>query len=200
MSTNNVWIPMQEVESAYGTREVSLRTRLYGERVIIIDGEITSETLDSVAMQAMMLAKSDEPVRLLINSGGGQVQAGLGIYDILQDLQKTRVVDYYCYGLAASMAAVIFSGGKKGHRFLLPHSEMMIHEPLIQNGLGGSASSISRTAESILGTKKLLNEILAEHTGKTVDEINVAIEHDNYMKADEAIKFGLADEVRGLLA
>lgn len=192
--------PMKVVESANGTREVYAGTLLYEKGILFIDGEITTEMLDNIAMQLMLLEESDKTVKILINSGGGLVQAGLGIYDLLRELQKKVQVDYYCYGLAASMAAVIFAGGEKGHRFLLPHAKVMIHEPLIQNGMGGSASSISKTAESILETKKLLNGILAENTGKTIEEIDEATAQDNYMDAEKAIAFGLADEVRGLLS
>ena len=93
------------------------------------------------------------------------------------------------------MGAVIFASGKKGHRFILPHSKVMIHEPLIPHGVGGSASSIKSTAESIMQTRELLNGILAKHSGKTIEEINKATDHDNFMTAEEAIAFGLCDKI-----
>ena len=118
------------------------------------------------------------------------------IYDLIQ--AAPFEVNLYCFGMAASMGAIILAGGKKGHRFILPHSKVMIHEPLIEGGMGGSATSIKKTSDSILETKDILNNILVKHTSKTLDEINEATSFDNYMNAEEAIKFGLCDEIRDL--
>lgn len=104
----------------------------------------------------------------------------------------------YCTGLAASMGAVIFAGGQKGRRFILPHSKVMIHEPLIAGGMGGSATTIEKTAQTILETKSVLSKILSHHTGKTVEQINEAMVFDNYMSAEEAIKFGICDDIRSV--
>ncbi len=100
--------------------------------------------------------------------------------------------------MAASMGAVILASGTKDHRFILPHSKVMIHEPLIQGGMGGSATSVKKTADSILETKSLINGILAKHTGKTVKEIDKATSFDNFMNAEEAVKFGICDEIRNI--
>ena len=115
------------------------------------------------------------------------------LYDVITSL-KTEI-NMYCTGMAASMAALLFASGKKGHRFILPHSKTMIHEPLIAGGVGGSASSIHDISESILETKKICNEILAKHTGKSLEEINKVTMHDHYMNAEESVKFGMCDGI-----
>ena len=107
----------------------------------------------------------------------------------------TKEVDLYCLGMAASMAAVILASGKKGHRHILPHSKTMIHEPLIGSSIGGSATSIQHLSESIMDTKKLVNEILASHVGRTPEEIDQATAFDNYMNAEESVAFGMCDDI-----
>ena len=140
------------------------------------------ESAMSILSQLKYLAKeSDEEINLYINSGGGEVTAGLLIYDVIRQMKVP--VNMYCTGIAASMAAVILAGGQKGRRFILPHSKTMIHEPLLSNGVGGSASSIKNISDSILETRKILNGILAEHTGKPLKEVNKATSFDNYMNA-----------------
>ncbi len=137
--------------------------------------------------------ESNEPITIYINSPGGSVNAGLVIYDCIQSSEIE--INIICAGMAASMAAIILAGGQKGHRFILPHSKVMIHEPLISHGVGGSATSIKNISDSIIETRELVNNILAKHTGKTLEEINKATSFDNYMNAKEAIEFGLCDEV-----
>ena len=105
-----------------------------------------------------------------------------------------------CTGMAASMAAVILAGGQSGRRFILPHSKVMIHEPLISNGVGGSATSIKNISDSILKTREIINGILAKHTGKSVEDINKATDHDNYMNSNEAIEFGICDKITSKLS
>ena len=121
------------------------------------------------------------------------MNAGLVIYDCIQASEVE--INMICAGTAASMAAIIFAGGQKGHRYILPHSKVMIHEPLLAGGVGGSATSIKNISDSILETREIVNGILAKHTGKTVKEINKATSFDNYMNAEEAIKFGLCDKI-----
>lgn len=189
-----MWIPSFESESAQGIREVSVQTRLLSKRNIFLNGEIDADTANSILMQLMYLeAESSEPVNLYINSPGGEVNSGLLIYDALQ--ATTVPVNMYCTGLAASMAAVILAGGRKGRRFILPHSKTMIHEPLISGGVGGSATSIKSISDSILETRNITNGILAKHTGKSLEEINDITAHDHYMNAQETVEFGLCDEV-----
>ena len=137
--------------------------------------------------------ESSEPVTIYINSPGGQVNAGMVIYDAVQG---SRIpINMLCTGMAASMAAVILAGGQPGRRYILKHSKVMIHEPLISQGVGGSATSIQNISESILETKHMVNEILAWHTGRKVDEINKATAYDNYMNAAEAVDFGICDQI-----
>ena len=195
MSTNtNYMIPAVQRESVNGIQQISLSTELFSNRKIFLFGEINEAMVYSFTMQLMGLMEDElSEIDIYINSPGGEVNAGLAIYDLLQSCKAP--VNMYCIGLAASMGAVILSGGKNGHRFILPHSKVMIHEPLIPHGVGGSASSIKSTADSILQTRELLNGILAKHTGKTLDEINKATDHDNFMTAEEAVEFGLCDKI-----
>ncbi len=193
--SQNVWIPSTVMETNQGVTVVNVRTKLLDRRRIFLDTDITSELAGQIVMQLMMLAEdSQEPIGLYINSSGGSVDAGLMIYDVMQSLKVP--LNVYCTGMAASMAALLLAGGQKGRRFILPHSKTMIHEPLILNGVGGSATSISNISASILETKEITNGILARHTGKTLEEINEATAYDHYMNAQESVSFGLCDEIR----
>lgn len=186
--------PTIEVESAQGIREVSLDTRHLMNRRIFIHGEITDESANEFLSQMLYLEQeADEPITIYINSPGGSVNAGLVIYDCIQS--SNLEINIICAGMAASMAAIILAGGQKGHRYILPHSKVMIHEPLLSSGLGGSATSIKNISDSILETREIVNSILAKHTGKSLNEVNQATSFDNYMNADEAIAFGLCDAI-----
>ncbi len=183
-------------EDSGGLHCFPLRTlHLYDGR-IFIRGEINSETAMSFASAMLHLSKENEPVRIYINSGGGEVGAGLMMYDIMRDYRGT--VETFCIGTAASMAAVLFAAGQKGHRFILPHSRVMIHEPLLAGGFGGSATTIEKTAKSILEVRSTLNGIIAEHTGHTVEEVNKATESDYWMDAKQAIEFGICDKINSI--
>lgn len=189
------YTPFIEVESANGTREVSLKTRHLMNRRIFLQGSISSETANNFLSTFLYLEESpNEEVDIYINSPGGEINAGLVIYDLIQS--TTMPIKMYCTGMAASMAALILAGGQKGRRFILPHSKIMIHEPLIGNGVGGSASSIKNISDSILETREMVNHILAKHTGKTIKAIDKATSFDNYMNAEEAVKFGICDEIK----
>lgn len=191
---NNYSVPALEKESANGIQQVSLITDAFTNRRLFLFGEIDQNLVFSFTMQMLSLVEDEQSeINLYINSPGGEVNAGLAIYDLIQSCKAP--INMYCIGMAASMGALIFAGGQRGRRFMLPHSKVMIHEPLIPNGVGGSASSIKSTADSILQTRELLNGILAKHSGKTLEEINKATDHDNFMTAEEAIKFGLCDEI-----
>lgn len=193
------WTPAVEVESANGIREVSLRTKHFSNGKVFLTGEVTEEMANDFVSELLYLTDKGEPIDIYINSPGGSVSAGLVIYDVIQACSEKIEINLYCIGMAASMGAVILAGGKKGHRFILPHSKVMIHEPLISGGMGGSATTIKKTAESILETKAITNGILAKHTGKTVEEIDEATAYDNFMNAQEAIDFGLCDEIRNIV-
>ncbi len=191
---NMTRIPSIEVESVHGTREVSLVTRNFMKRRMFIAGEIDAEMADEFMAQMLYLGgEGNNPVTIYINSRGGEINAGLMIYDIIQGSKLP--INTVCTGMAASMAAILLAGGQKGRRYILPHSRIMIHEPLIAGGLGGSATSIKNISESILETKTIVNGILSKHTGKSEEEIDKATAYDNFMNASEAIDFGICDEV-----
>ena len=189
-----LWTPAVEVESVNGTREISLYTRHLMNRNLFLTGEINADMANSFVAQLLYLEETpDEPVTLYIDSPGGEINARLMIYDAIQGSRLE--INMICTGLAASMAAVLLAGGQHGSRYILRHSKVMIHEPLLANGVGGSATSIRKLSESIIETREMINEILAKHTGKTVEEINEATSFDNYMRAEEAIAFGLCDRI-----
>lgn len=188
------WSPSVEVESHNGIREMSIFTRHLTKRRIFLTGEIDRDAANDIVAQLLHLQdESEEPIFFYINSPGGEVNAGLLIYDVLQTMKVP--VYTYCTGLAASMTAILLAGGQPGRRFILPHSKTMIHEPLLAGGVGGSATSIRNISDSILETRKLVNGILAKHTGKTLKEIDKATSFDNYMNAEKSVEFGLCDKI-----
>lgn len=192
-------MPLIEVESAHGTREIFLATRHLSNRKVFLTGEINESLANNFFSQIMYLEEEgSDPISIYINSPGGEVGSGLLIYDAIQACKLS--VNMICTGMAASMAAIILAGGQKGRRYILKHSKVMIHEPLISGGVGGSATSIKNISDSILETRSIVNSILAKHTGKTVEEINSATRFDNYMNADEAIAFGICDQVTEALS
>ena len=183
------------LKSSAGIAIVPADSRLFSQRKLFIDGEINAASANEFVKAVMILKTEapDLPISVYINSPGGEVNAGLLIYDTLKGIKTP--VRLYCFGMASSMAAIILAGGQKGSRFILPHSKVMIHEPLISGGVGGSASSIKATADSIMETKRLSAELLAADTGKTVQEVDKAISFDNYMNAEEAVRFGICDKI-----
>lgn len=185
--------PSYVYKGARGSTVIPLDSELLSERIILIDNTITSQTAVDFYKSIRFLAKTDEPIKVVICSGGGEVIAGQAIYDLMQGVKNE--VHTYCIGRAASMAAVLLAAGTKGHRYILPHSEVMIHEVLIGGGVGGSATSISKISESINKTRDVMNGILAKHTGKTIEEINEATSFDNYMTAQQAVEFGICDKI-----
>lgn len=189
---NNTYI---EVTGYSGSTQITLESRFLKERKVFLQGPITAETANDLVMKLMYMEKDDsnEPVRLYVNSPGGEVNGGLLIYDMLQSM--TKPVEIYCAGMAASMAAIILASGGEGRRHILPHSRVMIHEPLLDGGLGGSATSIRHISESIMETKRILNEILSKHTGRAIAEIEKATSYDNYMNAEESVAFGICDDI-----
>lgn len=189
-----VWSPSVEVESHNGIRELSIYTKHLTNRRIFLNGTIDRDLANDIVAQLLYLQEeAKEPIYIYINSFGGEINAGLYIYDVLQSI--TVPVYMYCTGMAASMAAVLLAGGQKGRRFILPHSKTMIHEPLLAEGVGGSATSIRNISESILETKKIVNGILSKHTGKTLKEVDKATSFDNYMNAEKSVEFGICDKV-----
>ena len=195
------WIPAVEKESCTGTREVALLTHLFTMRKMFLTGEITNEIANAFVQELLYLSEGSEPIDIYINSPGGSVISGLVIYDAIQACSSSKKIEInvYCIGMAASMGAVILAGGPKGHRFILPHSKTMLHEPLISGGMGGSATSIKKTADSILETKNIINGLLAKDTGKSIKEIDKATSYDNFMNAEESVSSGLCDEIRNIV-
>lgn len=192
--------PLVETPSINGTSQTTLRTKLFSDRIVMLTGTVNDSMAEGFIQQVKYLAKTKAPVTIYLNSPGGAVSAGLSIYTTIRDMVAKGIeVNIVNTSLAASMGAIILSAAEKGHRFMLPYSKTMIHEPLIQEGVGGSATSIKNTADSILATKATLAAILAERTGKTVEEINEAISFDNFMNAEASIEFGIADSIGSVI-
>jgi len=187
--------PRSQYHDYVQRREMTLEERLAEERVVFLWGEINPNTAGGLIMRLLELqAKSpDREIHLYINSPGGSVDDTLAIYDTMQYLNPD--VATYCVGQAASGAAMILAAGAKGKRFALPHSKVMIHQPW--GGVTGQASDIQIQAEEILKAKKLLNELMAKHTGRDVAQIEEETERDRYMTPAEAKEYGIVDEIVG---
>jgi ATP-dependent Clp protease protease subunit len=189
--------PRNDSQAAYRDyawrREMTLEERLAEERIVFLWGEIGPNAAGGLIMRLLELqAKSpDREVSLYVNSPGGSVDDTLAIYDTMQFL--TSPIATYCVGQAASGAAMILAAGTKGKRYALPHSKIMIHQPW--GGVTGQATDIQIQAEEILKAKRLLNELLAHHTGRTVEQIEQETERDRYMTAAEALQYGIIDEI-----
>ena len=179
-------------KSARGSFPIPLDSKLLDERSLIIT-DINSRTALDVFLILSHLTKTDEPIKIFICSNGGEIIAGEMIYDLIQGCKND--VYTYCIGRAASMGAIILAAGTKGHRYILPHSEVMIHEVLVPRGIGGSATNISKLSQSINKSRNTLNRILAKHTGRTIEEINEATSFDNFMTPEQAIEFGICDRL-----
>jgi len=186
-------VPMVVEQSARGERAYDIFSRLLKERIIFVGTPLDDEIANLIIAQLLFLASEDaaKPVSMYINCPGGVVTAGLAIYDTMQYLQTP--ITTICIGQAASMAAVLLAAGNKGSRFVLPNARIMIHQPL--GGAQGQATDIEIQTHEILRIKKLLNEILAKHTGQPLAKVEKDTDRDFYMSADEAIKYGLVDEV-----
>ena len=187
------WIPGIEIENARRIRQVSLKTYHLMKGRIYITGDINAETAENFFDQMLYMEDTRKKATLIIDSDGGEIGAGLMIYDTLVNAKVP--VDVCCVGKACSMAAILLAAGEKGHRFILPHSKVMIHEPRILGGLGGTASSIRSISDSILETRDTVNGILAKHTRKSLEEINRCTVYDNFMTAEQAIAFGICDKI-----
>ena len=186
-------VPMVVEQSSKGERAYDIYSRLLKERIIFLTGQINDNVASLVTAQLLFLEAEDpkKEIYLYINSPGGLVTAGLGIYDTMKYVKPD--ISTLCIGQAASMGSFLLSAGKKGKRFSLPNSRIMVHQP--SAGFQGQATDIEIHANEVLSLKKRLNEIYSKHTGKSVDEIKSALERDNFMTADAAKSFGLIDEV-----
>jgi ATP-dependent Clp protease protease subunit len=198
MTTNlsdqmNTLVPMVVEQSNKGERAYDIYSRLLKERIIFLVGPINDNVASLVTAQLLFLESEDpkKEINLYINSPGGLVTAGLGIYDTMQYIKPD--VSTLCIGQAASMGSFLLAAGKKGKRFSLPNSRIMVHQP--SAGFQGQATDIEIHANEVLALKKRLNEIYSKHTGKSVDEVKKALERDNFMTPDTAKEFGLIDDV-----
>ena len=186
-------IPMVIEQTPRGERSFDIYSRLLKERVIFLTGPIDDHISNLVVAQLLFL-ESENPekdISIYINSPGGSSSAGLAIYDTMQFISSS--VSTMCIGQAASMGALLLAGGDKGKRFALPNSRVMIHQPL--GGFQGQASDFEIHAKEILYMKKIVNEILAKHTGQTVKKIEKDTDRDNFLNAEEAVKYGLVDKI-----
>ena len=186
-------VPMVVEQSSKGERAYDIYSRLLKERIIFLTGQINDNVASLVTAQLLFLEAEDpkKEIYLYVNSPGGLVTAGLGIYDTMQYVKPD--ISTLCIGQAASMGSFLLAAGTKGKRFSLPNARIMVHQP--SAGFQGQATDIEIHANEVLSLKKRLNEIYSKHTGKSVDQVKTALERDNFMTADAAKSFGLIDEV-----
>ena len=190
---NNALVPMVVEQTGHGERSFDIFSRLLNDRIVFLSDEVNDTTASLVVAQMLFLEAQDpdKDISFYINSPGGSVTAGMAIYDTMQYIKCD--VSTVCIGLAASMGAFLLSSGTKGKRIALPNAEIMIHQP--SGGTKGQASDIKIQAEWMLKTREKLNKILAENTGKPIEQIAIDTERDNFMSAEEAVAYGLVDKV-----
>ncbi|MCW8929671.1 MAG: ATP-dependent Clp endopeptidase proteolytic subunit ClpP [Gammaproteobacteria bacterium] len=186
-------VPMVIEQTARGERSFDIYSRLLKERVIFLVGQVEDQMANLIVAQLLFLESEnpDKDIHLYINSPGGSVTAGMSIYDTMQFIKPD--VSTMCIGQAASMGALLLTGGAKGKRYCLPNSRMMIHQPL--GGFQGQASDIAIHAQEILTLKEKLNQIMASHTGQELDIIAQDTDRDNFLSSDQAVEYGLIDQV-----
>jgi ATP-dependent Clp protease protease subunit len=189
----NMVIPMVIEKTQFGERTYDIYSRLLEERIVFLGTPINDEVANSIIAQLLFLEKQDakKDITLYVNSPGGQVTSTLAMYDTMQHIAPD--VSTVCLGMAASGGAIILTGGTKGKRFALPHSEIMIHQPL--GGTEGQATDIAIHADHIISTKNRLNEMIAQHTGQKLDKVKEDTERDNFMTAEQGLKYGLIDRI-----
>lgn len=188
-------VPYVVEQTSRGERSYDIYSRLLNDRIIMLSDEVNDTTASLVVAQLLYLEGQDpeKDIDLYINSPGGSVTAGMAIYDTIQYIKCD--VSTICMGLAASMGAFLLSSGTKGKRLALPNSEIMIHQPLISGGLSGQCTDIKIRSDHLVRTRDRLNAILAENTGKPIEQIAIDTERDNFMSAQEALEYGLIDKV-----
>ena len=191
--TNSGLVPMVIEQTARGERSFDIYSRLLKERVIFLVGQVEDHMANLIVAQLLCLESEnpDKDIHLYINSPGGSVSAGLAIYDTMQFIKPD--VSTMCIGQAASMGALLLTGGAQGKRYCLPHSRMMIHQPL--GGFQGQASDFDIHAKEIILVRERLNRIMAEHTGQPMKKIQKDTDRDNFMSGTDAVNFGLIDQV-----
>ena len=186
-------VPMVVEQTGRGERSYDIFSRLLNDRIVFLSDEVNDTTASLVVAQMLFLEAQDaeKEISFYINSPGGSVTAGMAIYDTMQFIKCD--VSTICIGMAASMGAFLLSAGAKGKRIALPHSEIMIHQPL--GGAQGQASDIKIRAELILRTRDMLNKILSENTGKPIEQIEKDTDRDNFMTAEQALEYGIIDRI-----
>ena len=185
-------VPIVIEKSNFGERSYDIYSRLLKDRIIIINGEINDNSANNIVAQLLYLdSVNHNEINIYINSPGGSITAGMAIYDTMNYIESD--VSTTCIGIAASMAAFLLSSGKKGKRYILPNSEVMIHQPL--GGAQGQATEIKIAAERILKLKSKLNNILSKNTNKNLDDIEKDTERDYFMDSNEALKYGIVDKI-----
>ena len=193
ISPQNTLIPSVIEKTQFGERTYDIYSRLLEERIIFLGQGIEDTIANSIIAQLLFLEKEDaeKDITLYVNSPGGQVSSTLAMYDTMQLIKPD--VSTVCLGMAASGGALILLGGAKGKRFALPHSEIMIHQPL--GGAQGQATDIAIHADHIIQTKKLLNDMIAQHSGQDIKQVEIDTERDNFMTAKRALEYGLIDKI-----
>ena len=188
-------VPYVVEQTSRGERSYDIYSRLLNDRIIMLCDQIDDATASVVIAQMLYLEGQDpeKDIDLYINSPGGVISAGMAIYDTMQYIKCD--VSTICIGMAASMGSFLLSSGAKGKRFALPNSEIMIHQPLISGGLSGQCTDIKIHSDHLVRTREKLNDILAQNTGKSIEQIAVDTERDNFMSAQEALDYGLIDKV-----
>ena len=192
-SPESYLVPMVVEQTGRGERSYDIYSRLLQDRIVLLGGEVTDESANLIVAQLLFLQSQDakKTISMYINSPGGSVTAGLAIYDTMQFISCP--VATYCIGQAASMGAVLLTAGAKGKRFALPNARIMIHQPW--GGAEGKASDIEITAREILRLKERLNHILADHSGKSYEDVVRDTDRDYFMSAEEALKYGIVDSI-----
>ena len=187
------YIPYVIEQTGRGERSYDIYSRLLKDRIVFLGTQVMDDVANSIVAQLLFLESEDpdKDIHLYINSPGGSVTAGMAIYDTMQYIKSP--VSTICVGMAASMAAILLSGGARGKRLALPNAEVMIHQPL--GGTSGQASDIEIHARNILNTRKRMNAILARHTGQDVEKVAQDPDRDNFMTAQEALDYGLIDRI-----
>lgn len=193
ITPSNTLIPSVIEKTQFGERTYDIYSRLLEERIIFLGQGIEDTIANSIIAQLLFLEKEnkEKDITLYVNSPGGQVTSTLAMYDTMQLIKPD--VSTVCLGMAASGGALILLGGAKGKRYALPHSEIMIHQPL--GGTQGQATDIAIHADHIINTKRILNEMIAEHSGQPYEKVVIDTERDNFMSAEAAVKYGLIDKV-----
>lgn len=186
-------IPIVIEKTGRGERAYDIYSRLLRDRIVFLGGGVDDETANVIIAQMLFLSNEDSklPISLYINSPGGSVSAGLAVYDTMQFLRCE--VHTFCVGMAASMGAVLMCGGTKGHRYVLPNSRLLLHQPLIGGVLEGPATDLSIEAQEIIRLRHRLYEIVAKHTGRPIEDIERDCDRNKWLTSEEAIEYGLVD-------